>query len=305
MDRGLKKGTDKMKKLIRLADVMVFVCAVSCLASCGTTSEKLAIVKFQQSILGDSQKDLSVSIGLKKDSDMKVVLNSALATVDEDTRSGLMTEALSRSTSLIGAQTSGEIITSAPYDSTKKSLIIGMEANYAPFNWTESTPNSYTYPIDQTNEYADGYDVQLAKTLTTEMNYNLIIRKMTWDALIPAIESGDINAIVAGMTDTAEREQSIDFTAPYYTSELVLVVKASSSLASMTDLANLNGKKVVSQIQTVTDDVIDSVLVPNYGAIHETPLKTFSACALAVKTGTADAMTAEYPVAVSLVGGDN
>jgi len=71
----------------------------------------------------------------------------------------------------------------------------------------------------------------------------------------------------------------------------------------MTDLNDLNGRKVVSQIQTVTDDVIEEVLVPEYGAIHESALKTFSACATAVQTGVADAMTAEYPVAVSIVNG--
>lgn len=290
-------------KFILAATLMVSL--VAPLSSCGSSSE-LTIVQFEQSILGDSQKDLSVSIGVQIDSELTDDLNTVLSTITTDDRNTLMTKATERASSLeqVQGEDGEEVLTEAPYDEEKPTLIVGMEANYAPFNWTETSPSSYTYPIfDKTGEYADGYDVQIAKMCAESLGYNLIIKQFTWDALIPALTSGDINMIIAGMTDTEERRLSIDFTDPYYTSELVLVVSADSELANMTDLSDLDGMKVVSQIQTVTDDVIEDVLVPNYGAIHESALTAFSACATAVQTGVADAMTAEYPVAVSIVNG--
>lgn len=290
-------------KLILCSALMVGL--VTPLSSCNSSSS-LAIVHFEQSILGETQKDLSVSIGVQKDSELTDSLNSVLADISADTRNTLMTEATERATALeqVQGDSSETVLTEAPFDETKETLIVGMEANYAPFNWTETSPSSYTYPLyDKTGEYADGYDVQIAKMCAENLDYNLVIKKYTWEALIPALNSGEINMIIAGMTDTPERRLSIDFTNPYYTSELVLIVSADSDLAEMTDLNDLNGRKVVSQIQTVTDDVIEEVLVPEYGAIHESALKTFSACATAVQTGVADAMTAEYPVAVSIVNG--
>lgn len=290
-------------KLILCSALMVGL--VTPLSSCNSSSS-LAIVHFEQSILGETQKDLSVSIGVQKDSELTDSLNSVLADISADTRNTLMTEATERATALeqVQGDSSETVLTEAPFDETKETLIVGMEANYAPFNWTETSPSSYTYPLyDKTGEYADGYDVQIARMCAENLDYNLVIKKYTWEALIPALNSGEINMIIAGMTDTPERRLSIDFTNPYYTSELVLIVSADSDLAEMTDLNDLNGRKVVSQIQTVTDDVIEEVLVPEYGAIHESALKTFSACATAVQTGVADAMTAEYPVAVSIVNG--
>jgi len=295
-----------MRKVNVILSSCLLLSSVAAVTSCGSTDSGLAIVQFSQSILGEAQKDLSVSIGVKKDSELTAPLNAALATITTEERNAMMTAATERSSTLELSDDETDGITVAPYDESKQTLIVGMEANYAPFNWTEISPNSFTYPIyDQTGEYADGYDVQIAKLCAKTLNYNLIIKKLTWDSLIPALKSDSINMVIAGMTDTEERRLSIDFTETYYTSELVLIVKADSELANMTDLNDLENMKIVSQIQTVTDDVIENVLVPTYGAIHQSALKTFADASIAVSTGVADAMTAEYPVAVSIVNGSN
>ena len=141
---------------------------------------------------------------------------------------------------------------------------------------------------------------QIAKTL----GYDLKIQKMDWDALIPWAQQGENRIIIAGMTDTEERRLSIDFTDEYWKSELVLVVKENSKYANATSLEDFRGAKIVSQTSTVTDDVISSWVTP-YGVNHLSPLDTFSTCAIAVQNGTADAMTAELPVATSIVNGTN
>lgn len=297
-----------MKKIRTIfLTILTMFFSVVFLSSCNSQGNtRLSIVHFDQSILGENQKDLSVSIGIKKGNyQLQEDINSVLASIDTETRNEMMTEAVMRSSGE-KLESDGEILYQAPYDENKPTLTVGLECNYSPFNWTETTPNAYTYPIKgKNNEYADGYDVQIAKMIASSLSYNLVIEKMEWDALIPALQAGTINAVIAGMTDTEERRQSIDFTDPYYTSELVLIVRESDQdLANATELEAFAGKKIVSQISTVTDSIIDD-WVTKYNVIHNQPLKTFADAAVAVQSGDADAMTAELPVATSIIRGSN
>ncbi|MRC26450.1 transporter substrate-binding domain-containing protein, partial [Bacillus thuringiensis] len=79
--------------------------------------------------------------------------------------------------------------------------------------------------IDGAAEYAGGYDVEIAKKIAEDLGKKLVIVKTEWDGLIPALESGKIDAVIAGMSPTAERKETIDFSDNYYKSELVMVVK--------------------------------------------------------------------------------
>lgn len=185
---------------------------------------------------------------------------------------------------------------------------IGMECNYAPFNWTCGTSSDYTLPVyNDAGKFADGYDIQFAKRLSKETGKQVQIYKLEWDSLIINLNNNQIDAVIAGMTDTEERRQQISFTDEYYRSELVLIT--SKSIADQytdTELNNetlqtlLSGKMIESQRGTVTDNVIDTFKT-NYGAIHSTAVDTFSKAALDVHTGAVFAMTAELPVAQSIV----
>ncbi len=273
------------------------------LASCGgnSSSSKLKIVRFDQTILGDSAKDLGVSIGVKKgNSDLLNRVNEALSSLSQETRNTLMTEATSRSNEDYSTSTLTYTV-----DTTKTETIrIGLECDYAPFNWTDTSKNDYNYPIKGSNFYADGYDIQVGKYLASTLECNLEVVKLDWDALIPALNTDTVDLVIAGMTDTAERRLSIDFTDEYYRSELVLVVREDSKFANATSLTEFSGAKMVSQISTVTDDVIES-WVSQYNVTHLSAMDTFATCALAVQNNTADAMTAELPVATSIVNGSN
>ena len=186
-------------------------------------------------------------------------------------------------------------------------LVVGLECNYAPFNWTENAGNDFTLPIaNHAGSYADGYDIQIAKLLSEKTGKKVEIRQTVWESLVPDLQSGSINCIIAGMTDTEEREKSIDFTNEYYRSELVLVTKKEVADAQKSALdkdafkAFVNGKQIESQNQTLTDDIIGSVFV-SFGAIHNTPVSSFALAATDVVNGSAFAMTAEFPVAESIV----
>ena len=132
----------------------------------------------------------------------------------------------------------------------KTTLVVGMECNYAPFNWTVTEESDTTMPIENASGYADGYDVQIAKMIAEELGMDLQIKKIAWDGLQPALESGEIDMIIAGMTADEEREQGADFTTPYYESEMVMIVRADDALANATTLEDFSGKNVVGQIST-------------------------------------------------------
>ncbi len=193
--------------------------------------------------------------------------------------------------------------------STDDNIIrIGMECNYAPFNWTCGTSSDYTLPVyNDAGKFADGYDIQFAKRLSKETGKQVQIYKLEWDSLIINLNNNQIDAVIAGMTDTEERRQQISFTDEYYRSELVLITsKSVADQYTDTELNNetlqtlLSGKMIESQRGTVTDNVIDTFRT-NYGAIHSTAVDTFSKAALDVHTGAVFAMTAELPVAQSIV----
>lgn len=269
----------------------------SSLTACGE-EVKLTIVHFDQTILGETQKDLGVSIGIKKgNTELETALNASLAKIDTNTRTKWMREAVDRAAD--NYSTTETTPYTVPTDSSLPVLTVGLECDYQPFNWTEINANSYTYPIKGSGEFAEGYDIQMARFLAYDMNYRLEIVKLDWEALIPALETGMINAVIAGMTDTPKRRESIDFSAEYYRSEMVLVVREDSELANATSLEAFRGKKIVSQISTVTDDVIED-WKSAYGVNHLSPLETFAVCSLAVRNKSADAMTAELPVAQAI-----
>ncbi len=186
--------------------------------------------------------------------------------------------------------------TNQGFDNSK--LVVGLECNYAPFNWTTTTESEFTLPIDGVSgQFADGYDVQVAKFLADSLDVEVIIKKIEWDALIPALQSGDINAIVAGMSYTEDRDLQVDFTDAYYISDIVAVVQADSGLTDITSIQQLSGYKVISQLGTVQDGVIDQI----DGVIHQPGSSSFNTAALSVLSGDSDALIAEYPVARAIV----
>jgi ABC-type amino acid transport substrate-binding protein len=188
----------------------------------------------------------------------------------------------------------------------KDTIRIGLECAYIPFNWVAKNPGEFTLPIqNHPGTYADGYDIQIAKRLSKELGKEVEIVQTKWESLITDLQMNSIDAIIAGMTDTETRRLQISFTDEYYRSELVLVTSASvasryEGTVSVEEFGALvSGQNIVSQIATVTDDVIDT-FASEYGARHVTPVATFALAAQDVINGSAFAMTAELPVAISI-----
>lgn len=179
----------------------------------------------------------------------------------------------------------------------KTTFVVGMECAYAPFNWQSSTETSTTVSLGSAG-YADGYDVQIAKRIADELGLELVIKKISWEGLPLALESGEIDAIIAGMTASDKREEGIDFTTPYYDSHgMIMIVRKDDVEASYTDIQQFKGKNVVGQKGTSYNDVIDQI----EGVNHITPKQTYPEMVVALQNGDVDAITAEMAVAKGVV----
>lgn len=175
-------------------------------------------------------------------------------------------------------------------------LKVGMEANYAPFNWSQTSASNDAVEISNSpGEYANGYDVQMAVRLAEELGLALEIIKLEWDGLPPALESGMIDAVIAGMSPTPERAQQIDFSDAYYDSDIVLVVKNDSDLADATTLDAFDGTRVTAQLNTFHYDLIEQI--PNVQ--QQTAMDSFPSMISSVLSDKSDAYVSERPGAMA------
>lgn len=170
--------------------------------------------------------DVGIAVGLKTGSALREQINTILAEISAEVRSELMNQMVQLA--------AGKTVTTLALNSEAPAnpvgtLRVGMECAYKPFNWTDmGTPSLGAVPISgegKDNMYANGYDVQIAQYIANKLGMKLEVYSYEWDGLIPALNSGAVDAIIAGMSPTAEREQEIDFTNVYYSSNLVIIYK--------------------------------------------------------------------------------
>ncbi|MFD2867812.1 transporter substrate-binding domain-containing protein [Kurthia populi] len=178
---------------------------------------------------------------------------------------------------------------------SKDTFTVGMEAGYPPFNWTQQDDSNGAVKIKDGSEYAGGYDVAIAQKVADKLGKELVIVKTEWDGLVPALTSGKIDAIVAGMSPTKERLKTIDFSDVYYTSNLVMVVKKGSKYENATSLADFSGAKITAQLNTFHYSVIDQI----DGVKKQSAMDNFPAMRVALESGKIDGYVSERPEGVS------
>ena len=170
--------------------------------------------------------DVGIAVGLATGSQLREQINTILAEIPAETRSALMDQMVRLSA---GQSIDELVLESESPAETNGVLRVGMECAYAPFNWTDmSEPSIGAVAISSQGSegmYANGYDVQIAQYIANKLGMKLEVYAITWDGLLPALQSGTVDAIIAGMSPTAEREEEIDFTDVYYSSNLVVIYK--------------------------------------------------------------------------------
>lgn len=172
---------------------------------------------------------------------------------------------------------------------------VGLEAGYAPFNWTQMDDANGGVKIDGNAEFAGGYDVEIAKKIAEGLGKELVIVKTEWDGLVPALTSNKIDAIIAGMSPTDERKQTIDFSDNYYKSDLVMVVKKGGDFENATSIQDFSGAKVTAQLNTFHYSVIEQI----DGVEQQPAMDNFPAMRVALESGVIDGYVSERPEGVS------
>lgn len=180
-------------------------------------------------------------------------------------------------------------------EKSKDVFRVGMEAGYPPFNWTQLDNSNDAIKIEGNAEYAGGYDVEIAKKLAEDLGKELVIVKTDWDGLVPALNSGKIDAILAGMSPTAERKEVIDFSDSYYKSNLVMVVKKGGAFENATSIQDFKGAKITAQLNTFHYTVIEQI----EGVKKQTAMENFPAMRVALESGIIDGYVSERPEGIS------
>lgn len=172
-----------------------------------------------------------------------------------------------------GSKTATESQTQAKSDTSGKVLKVAMECAYAPFNWTQTDDANDAVPIKGTNEYVNGYDIEVAKMICDTLGYELEVYKSDWDALILGLNSGKYDALICGMNITESRKESVNFSTPYRTTTNVIITRKDSPYASAKTIDDLDGARAITQLSSSFEPLLDEIpnvtKIPNTVSVNE------------------------------------
>jgi polar amino acid transport system substrate-binding protein len=151
-------------------------------------------------------------------------------------------------------------------------LKVGMELAYPPFEMEDARGN------------ASGVSVDMARALAEYLHEPLLIEPIPFNGLIPALKTGKVDAVISSMTETPERAQSIDFSNPYLSTGLCMLVKKNSTIQGIGDVDRPGVTVVVKQGTTGQSYARDHIKVATVLVLDKE-----TACVLEVTQGKADA----------------
>ena len=209
---------------------------------------------------------------------------------------------LTLSLAACGGKTEATATTAAASSSTGVEdgvLTIAMECAYAPYNWTQGDDSNGAVPISNVpGSYANGYDVMIGKKIAEANGWQLEVIQSDWDSLVPGVQTGIFDAVIAGQSMTAERSEQVDFAGPYFYATIVCVTKKDSPFATAKSISDLAGGKCTAQIATIW---YDQCLPQIEGANVQTAAETAPAMLMALETGSVDFICTDMPTAQGAV----
>ncbi|HYK72050.1 MAG TPA: transporter substrate-binding domain-containing protein [Pseudoneobacillus sp.] len=128
----------------------------------------------------------------------------------------------------------------------KKVLIMGTSADYPPFEYIDTTKG----------EEIIGFDVDLAKALAEKLGYDVQVKDMDFSGLISALENGQADFVLAGMSPTEERKKNVDFSDVYFTANHMIVTSKDSGIKTIEDL---KGKTIGVQLGTIQEEKANEI----------------------------------------------
>ena len=183
-------------------------------------------------------------------------------------------------------------------------LTVAMECAYAPYNWTQVDDSNGGVAISNmsSNSYANGYDVMISQIICDIYGWELEVVSSAWDSLVPGVQSGIYDAVIAGQSMTADRMEQVDMAGPYYYADIVVVTTKDSEYADATSIADLAGGTATAQSGTIW---YDSCLpqIPDVDLIA--PAETAPSMIMALTTGQVDYICTDVPTATAAVQKDD
>ena len=196
---------------------------------------------------------------------------------------------------MVGCSSSNPTTATEPVSGVEDGVLtIAMECAYAPYNWTQTDDSNGAVKIKDSDDYANGYDVMIAKIICEANGWDLEVVRSDWDSLVPSVQSGTIDAVIAGQSMTASRSEQVDFAGPYYYATFAVLVKNDSPLVNATSISDFAGYSGTAQIATVW---YDSCLPQMEGADIKPATETAPAMLMALESNTVDFVVTDLPTA--------
>ncbi|NLB53308.1 MAG: basic amino acid ABC transporter substrate-binding protein [Syntrophomonadaceae bacterium] len=167
----------------------------------------------------------------------------------------------------------------------KTKLVVGAETTFPPMEFMEG------------GEYV-GFDMDLIRAIAEAENMEVEMNSLGFDALIPAVQTGQIDCVISAMSITDERKESVDFTEPYFQAGLIIAVKSDNT--TINNLEDLEGKKIAAQIGTTGADACNGVKEKD-AATEVSIYNSTGEAYMALENDVVDAVINDHPVTMYYV----
>jgi polar amino acid transport system substrate-binding protein len=161
-------------------------------------------------------------------------------------------------------------------------VIVGTSADWPFFEWVDKKGNIV------------GFDMDVMRMIGLQNNWNLEIKDIPYDSLIPALKAGKIDIIAAQTNITPERAKQVDFSAPYWTADLAILVSKDAK-ANMANIFS-NGHKIGAQTGTTQAGFLEEAIKGGAKFTFK-PYETNDLILMDIKAGRIDAFIGDTPVA--------
>lgn len=148
----------------------------------------------------------------------------------------------------------------------KRTLTVGTNAEYAPFDYLDENGN------------ITGFDIDLIEAIAKSQDIEIVWRDLPFDSLIGSMEAGDLDVIAAAIGPTSERKKSVDFSDVYYTGSQSIICRKGNDIKTFKDLAGLK----VAVLEGSTADLIASGENQDYGIVEDAQIVRFKNASSAV-----------------------
>lgn len=167
----------------------------------------------------------------------------------------------------------------------KPILNVATEATYPPFEYQEN------------GEYT-GFDMDLIRAIGAAEGYDVKIKSLGFDALIPAVQSGNADCCISAMTIKPDRAEAIDFSTPYFKAGLIIAVAKDNT--TINSLDDLKGKRLAAEVGTTGLNTSQNIKVKD----PKTTVKVFKSVGeafLELEKGGVDAVINDHPVTLNYI----